>query len=369
MIQTSQFIGIPMNNSEHAYLLERPQKPTVYAKRLTHLIFQRPNLALAHQFLTDFGLKLLLQNENELFLRATESAPYCYYVKLGDEAKFIGFGLQVNDMEDLKKLSQLEGASPVQPLSTPGGGYVVDLRDPSGFLVQAVCNQTPEPELEHRPALDLNFDLQHKRINRTQRPPIQAPEVLRLGHVVLELANFKETIQWYMQHFAFIPSDIQILPDGSPAVAFMRLNLGDTPADHHTLALAQGIMPTYSHSAYEVVDTDAIGIGQRILRDKGWQHAWGIGRHILGSQIFDYWNDPWHSKHEHYCDGDLFDATVPTGFHPVSKKAMAQWGPVMPSSFTRPELSLQNFSKVIHHLKHSPDVTLKKVYTLAKIFM
>lgn len=358
-----------INNTNNSYLLDRSTQPTVYAKRLTHLIFQRPDLELAQEFLNDFGLKLLLKNEHELFFRATESASYCYHVKLGTEAKFIGFGLQVDGLEDLEKLSQLENASPIQPLLTPGGGHVVELHDPSGFLIQAVCNQRPEPRLEHRPALDLNFDLQHKRINATQRPPIQAPEVLRLGHVVLELADFKKTIQWYMQHFGFIPSDVQVLPDGSPAVAFMRLNLGDTPADHHTLALAQGVMPTYSHSAYEVVDTDAIGMGQRILRDKGWQHAWGIGRHILGSQIFDYWNDPWHNKHEHYCDGDLFNASVATGFHPVSKKAMAQWGPTMPSSFTRPELSPQNLSKVIHHLKHSPDVTVKKVFNLAKIFM
>ena len=358
-----------MSHSKYAYLLERPTQPTVYAKRLTHLIFQRPDLALAQQFLIDFGLRSLEQNENGLFFRTTESGSYCYHVKFGSEAKFLGFGLEVDSLDDLEKLSQLKGASQVQQLSTPGGGYGVDLRDPSSFLVQAVCQQTPEPKLDHRPALDLNIDLQQIRINQPQRLPVHPPEILKLGHVVLELADFKETIQWYMQHFAFIPSDVQVLPDGSPAVAFMRLNLGDTPADHHTLALAQGVMPTYSHSAYELVDTDAIGIGQHLLREKGWQHAWGIGRHILGSQIFDYWNDPWHSKHEHYCDGDLFDADMPTGIHPVSKKAMAQWGPVMPSSFTRPEISPENISKVLHHLKHSPDVTLKKVYTLAKIFM
>jgi hypothetical protein len=125
---------------------------------------------------------------------------------------------------------------------------------------------------------------------------------------VLELADYQETCAWYTQHFGFIPSDVQVLPDGSPAVAFMRLDLGDKPADHHTLALAQGFVPKYSHSAYELVDADAVGMGHRLLREKGWTHAWGLGRHILGSQIFDYWQDPWGDKHEHYCDGDLFTA-------------------------------------------------------------
>jgi hypothetical protein len=26
-----------------------------------------------------------------------------------------------------------------------------------------------------------------------------------------------------------------------------------------------------------------------------------LGRHIPGSQIFDYWKDPWGDKPEHYC--------------------------------------------------------------------
>lgn len=350
-------------------LQTRAEKPTVYARRLSHLIFQRPDLQRAVRFLTDFGLTVLEWRGNEVFLRGTSQAPYCYHLKQGAQAAFIGFGLEVDSLEDLHALAALQPSSGVVSLATPGGGSGVSLQDPSGFLVQVVCGQQYESALPHRQALPLNYDAQATRVNDTQRSPLLPPEVLRLGHVVLEVADFHKTMAWYVQHFGMIASDIQVLPDGSPAVAFMRLNLGDTPADHHTLALAQGIFPTYSHSAYELVDADAVGMGQRVLREKGWQHAWGIGRHVLGSQIFDYWQDPWGSKHEHYCDGDLFDASVATGFHPVSRKAMAQWGPVMPKSFTRPELGLQQLKQAAHSLRHSQDVTLKKVITLAKIFM
>jgi hypothetical protein len=161
---------------------------------------------------------------------------------------------------------------------------------------------------------------------------------------------------------------VQVLPDGSPAVTFFRLDLGDTPADHHTLAMAQGFMPLYSHSAYEVVDADAVGMGQRVLRERGWKHAWGIGRHILGSQIFDYWSDPWGAKHEHYCDGDLFTADTPTGVHPVSREAMAQWGPQMPASFTKPKLTLHAIAALVRNLRRSPDLTFHKLVTLARLF-
>jgi hypothetical protein len=115
-----------------------------------------------------------------------------------------------------------------------------------------------------------------------------------------------------------------VLPDGSPAVAFRRLNRGDAPNDHHTLALVQTFAPMRNHASFEVVDQDAIGIGSRLMRDRGWKAAWGIGLHFLGSQIFDHWQDSWGDKHEHYCDGDLFTEEIATGVHPASRASIAQ---------------------------------------------
>ena len=43
------------------------------------------------------------------------------------------------------------------------------------------------------------------------------------------------------------------------------------------------------HSSYEVNDFDTQTLGHDWLREKGWTNCWGIGRHVLGSQIFDYW--------------------------------------------------------------------------------
>ena len=206
------------------------------------------------------------------------------------------------------------------------------------------------------------------RVNGTQRLPAIPAEIVKLGHIVLEAVNYQETAAFYTSVFGFIPSDVQVLPDGSPIVAFLRLNLGDTPADHHTLALAQGVVNTYSHSAYEVADADAVGMGQRILRERGWRHAWGIGRHILGSQIFDYWEDPWGDRHEHYCDGDLFTASQPTGIYAASRQAMSQWGPLMPSSFTKPRLTLPFLLKVIANVQRSKDLSFAKVRTMLKLF-
>ncbi|MEK6789779.1 MAG: VOC family protein [Pseudomonadota bacterium] len=346
----------------------RHASPTVKVQQLAYLIWERPNLDQTEAFLTDFGLTVAARSPSALYLRGSAAAPFCYMVRLGAQARFLGLALEVDSEQALQRLARLPGASPAESLTSPGGGRVVRLRDPSGFLVEAVFGQTPYAALPQRQAMTHNTADHTSRINKTQRVPAQPPEVIRLGHVVLEVANFQATCAWYTQHFGFIPSDVQVLPDGSPAVTFLRLDLGDIPADHHTLAIAQGFMATYSHSAYEVVDADAVGMGQRVLRERGYKHAWGIGRHILGSQIFDYWNDPWNFRHEHYSDGDVFTAERPMGIHPVSKGAMAQWGPTMPTSFTKPHLTLHSIAALIRNLRHSPDLTLAKLKTLAKIF-
>lgn len=346
----------------------RHPSPTTKARRLAYLMFDRPQPAHAERFLKDFGLHTALKGDDEIYLRASDDNAFCYRIRKTDKAGFAGFGFEVADRVALQALAQLPGASAIEDAPYPGGGQRVRLTDPSGFRVEAICGQQRIAPLPNREPLSFNFNRQAVRINDCQRPPVKAPDVLRLGHVVLEVADFQATSAWYTQHFGLIPSDVQVLPDGSPAVVFFRLDLGDTPADHHTLAMAQGFMPAYSHSAYELVDADAVGMGQRVMREKKWQHAWGIGRHILGSQIFDYWQDPWGAKHEHYCDGDLFTAERPMGVHPVSRHAMSQWGQVMPVSFTKPKFNLQAIRGLLHSLRHSPDVTVQKLKTLARIF-
>lgn len=346
----------------------RHANPTTRAIRLAYLIWERPELERAAAFLTDFGLVIAERHHGAIYFRGTAAAPFCYVLRKGPTARFVGFALDVGSRENLEALKVANPGSCIEPLDSPGGGWVLRLTDPSGFHVEAVCEQKPYQALPHRPPMAHNTADERVRVNATQRPPVGSPEVIRLGHAVFEVADFQATCAWYTKHFGFIPSDVQILADGSPAVVFMRLDLGDTPADHHTIAIAQGFMATYSHSAYELVDADAVGMGQRILRERGYKHAWGIGRHILGSQIFDYWSDPWGAKHEHYSDGDLFTAERPLGVHPVSKEAMSQWGPIMPASFTKPHLSLSSIMMLLRNLRRSPDLTLSKLITLAKIF-
>jgi hypothetical protein len=110
----------------------------------------------------------------------------------------------------------------------------------------------------------------------------------------------------------------------------MRCDRGDKPADHHTLFLLGTGAAKFNHAAYEVTDLDDLMSGHDLLKDKAYRHQWGIGRHILGSQIFDYWRDPWGHTLEHWTDGDVLTASWGSRDATPMDLMGVQWGMKMP---------------------------------------
>jgi hypothetical protein len=311
--------------------LPHSASPIVKANDLLFVHFERPDLTQAEQYLRDFGLIVVSKSEDELNLRGTGPRPYVYRVTRG-KARFVGLGLAVASARDLEALSKTFGR-PIERSNAPGRGSLVRLRDPEGVEVDVLHGYAPSEPLPTRPAIPHNAPSQIVRVNDTQRPALEPPQVTKLGHLVLEAPDFDRSARWYMDTLGFIPSDVMCLPDGTPVGAFMRLDRGDQPTDHHTLFVATGLESKVDHVAFEVVDLDAVEMGQQVMMARRYRHAWGVGRHLLGSQIFDYWRDPWGQKHEHYADGDLFDDKVPAGYHILDRAGLYQWGPDLPDDF------------------------------------
>ena len=44
----------------------------------------------------------------------------------------------------------------------------------------------------------------------------------------------------------------------------------------------------------------------------------GVGRHVLGSHIYDYWHDPYGHVHEHMSDGDKITRSFGQRIHSIS---------------------------------------------------
>jgi catechol 2,3-dioxygenase-like lactoylglutathione lyase family enzyme len=326
--------------------LKRSASPLVRADALVFAHFERPNIKKAEDYLLDFGLVPSAKTEKDVFFRGTGPTPYIYRATLGPKARFLGIGLSVPKAEDLQTLSKKFGV-PVEQAEGPGGGSVVHLKDPDGNTVDALHGLTPSAPLPLRAPIPHNAPNQIVRINDTQRPKLEPPQVNKLGHLVLETPDFDKSVRWYMDTFGLIPSDVMCLPDGTPVGSFTRLDRGKEPTDHHTIFIAMGLEPKVDHVAFEVVDLDAVEMGQQVMMARRYRHAWGVGRHLLGSQIFDYWRDPWGQKHEHYADGDLFDAAQPAGYHLLNREGLYQWGPDLPDDFIDARLTPARLWRVL----------------------
>lgn len=331
-------LSTPPSYPEHALppLVQKLERPAalVKARALAFLMFEKRDLDAVAGFLGDFGMQSVMRDGEQLQMRGNGSAPAIFVARRGARSRYLGAAFEVAGEAELALLERHAGARRLPLGAVPGGGSGVELRDPAGNLLWLVCGQAPLAPLPLRAALtpQTNGVGNTVRVNATVRAPLEPAAVARLGHVVLQTVDFYAMAQWYMRHLGLIPTDVQYLADGSPTLAFFRLDLGAVPADHHSFVLAGGIEEKYEHSAYEVVDLDALGQGQNVLRANGHRHMWGIGRHVLGSQLFDYWYDPDGMEFEHYTDGDVFTADHPTHYVPLELAGIWAWGDDVPAS-------------------------------------
>ena len=311
----------------------RSKDPLVKVAGLAWLEFEKPDLEAAERFYTDFGFTVAGRTPETLLLRGRWAGPACLVVRRGPHSRFAGTAFQAAARGDLDRLARGTGGTVTAHL----GGHAVVLRDPSGFPVRVVYGVPEYQALPERVPLALNFGPGPERVNGTQRPVRGPAEIERLGHVVLGSTRFGAALDWYLDTLGLIVSDFLYL-DGQrergPAMAFIRCDQGSVPTDHHTLAMLLQPRTEYVHSAYQLTDLDGVAASGEYLRERGYRHAWGIGRHIQGSQIFDYWRDPDRLMFEHYADGDMFDSSMEPGWAPLSVSGLAQWGPKATAEFT-----------------------------------
>ncbi|MBX9665566.1 MAG: VOC family protein [Novosphingobium sp.] len=212
-------------------------------------------------------------------------------------------------------------------MQEPGGGHIVRLVDPDGYRVEVVTGQEVRA-----PALPFTDP---PRNTAAAKPRTRAPvrlasapaHIQRIGHAVLRVRDFRRSEAWYKARFGLLTSDEVEAARDVPLGAFLRCDRGDVPSDHHTLFLAQlPGPPGLLHAAFEIANLDDLMLGHQHLKAAGRKPAWGVGRHIMGSQIFDYWLDPFGNELEHWTDGDLFTADDPPQKQTMQALLAVQWG-------------------------------------------
>ena len=293
-----------------------------------------PDLDIQEEFLTEFGMVRVERTNDALYMRGTDPDQYLHVTHKGEPA-FVGFAYDATSEEDLDRLSKAPGASGVESMDEPGGGKRVRLTEPNGYQIEVVYGRDKhEPIPVKFQKLNMGPE-SNNRAGEMMRIHTGPSRVKRIGHGVMGATNLKETVAWFREMLGFIGTDeVYAGEQGNIIGSFNRCDQGDEYVDHHVFFCIQSDKSGLNHFSFEVADVDDVFTGHEYLQklDK-YEHMWGLGRHLLGSQIYDYWGDPWGRVHEHWSDSDRLNLANGSNLISAEEGLTSQWGEPPPQKF------------------------------------
>ena len=293
-----------------------------------------PDLDKQEEFLNDFGLVKVARTANALYYRGTDPFHHIHITEKG-EPKFLGMAWHAKSEDDLKTLAKVPGASGVEHMDEPGGGMRVRLKEPNGYTIEVVYGMEQ--------VLPIQANRQH--INSGAEPLNRAGQLMRIrkgpasckriAHGVFGTPKNIETVQWFRDTLGLICSDDVYAGSKENIIgSFNRCDNGDEFVDHHAFFCMKAERAGLNHFSFEVQDIDDVFMGHEYLvSKKKYEHMWGIGRHLLGSQVYDYWADPYGRVHEHWADSDRLNIHNGSNLVSVEQGFTSQWGEGPPEKF------------------------------------
>src|SRR5712664_832219 len=159
--------------------------------KVTDLAYGRlraPDLDVAEEFLTNFGMVRAARTNGALYMRGTDPAHHLHVTEKGDPG-FVGLAYYAASLDDLKRAANAPGASGVEDIDEPGGGKRVRLKEPNGYQIEVVYGLEP-----------LN------RAGELYRLPKGSSRVKRIGHGVMASPKVMETVHWFRDTLGLICS-------------------------------------------------------------------------------------------------------------------------------------------------------------------
>lgn len=308
------------------------------AIEISYVVYETTELDRMEGFLRDFGLVTAQRTDDTLYMRGAGTVPYLHVTKRGKRNGFVGAALDMAERTDLDAVAKLPGSSSVEPNPGPGGGWRVRMMTPNGVPIDAVWGRDPAEEIAMRKPNPYNWGSVKNRLNVSLRPKRAPGLVMRLGHFGLRVTNHDLTRDWFRERFGLLDSDYLCVPSDEAQVigTFLRFDCGTTPVDHHSMLITQSRNPDDTgvhHCSFEMQDIDELFGAHDHLKAQGYKLDCGVGRHLVGSQIFDYWRDPFGNRVEHYTDGDVADKDYQPVRYAVAADDTTQWGMDPPADF------------------------------------
>ena len=308
--------------------------PVIKVRELAYGRLRSPDLDAEEAFLTAFGMTRAARTPNALYMRGTDPFHHIHVTEKGDAA-FLGFAWYAASEEDLKKIAKLPGASGIEHVDEPGGGVRVCLKEPNGYTIEVIYGQqTVWPiQVVRQPLNSAAAPL--NRAGAVMRYRQEPSRVKRIGHAVMGTPKNQETVRWFRDTLGLVCSDDVYAGSKDNIIGqFSRVDAGDEYVDHHAFFCMRNERTGLNHFSFEVQDIDDVFIGHEYLAGLGkYEHMWGIGRHLLGSQVYDYWADPWGRVHEHWADTDRLNVQNGGNLVSAEEGLRSQWGTRPPEKF------------------------------------
>ena len=287
-------------------------------------VFTVPDLEVAHKFYATFGLDVRrIDGRLDLF---TFGHPHCWAsIFQGGERKqlqYVRYGIFAEDEAEFRKRIAAAGIGmEPHPLGDKQGIW---FRDPDGIAAQLVVGPKVSPSAKTVPsvagAVAPGQGAAPSRSKVAQVHPRYLSHILRFTPDVKRMVDFSRDVL-----------GLRLSDHSGEIIAFIHTPHG---SDHHLVAFAKSHAPGLHHSSWDVGSVDEVGAGAERMRDAGWGKGWGVGRHVLGSNYFNYVQDPWGSFCEYSCDIDFVPAELdwPAADHPPAD-SLYVWGPPVPEDF------------------------------------
>ena len=272
---------------------------------LQHIALGIPDMKVGTDFYEDFGLETINRPDHVAMRCFGRDQDQIILIETGKSRKFhhVSFGASREGLKSIRERVEARGIALIDPpfAEAPEGLW---LRDPEGILVNVQAAQAApfvtdaQQDTINRPGLNA-------RLAKKGCPPFDIrPRPRRMGHFILFARDVIAQSAFYCDVLGFQLSDR--ITDGY--AAFMRTS-GDS--DHHVLAILKSDGPGFHHASFEMGDIDEAEVAAMRFLSKGHRHAWGPGRHGVGSNYFHYFRDPWNGMAEYFCDIDYIPGDDP----------------------------------------------------------
>ncbi len=234
--------------------------------RVRGLVLQAPNAPDSAPFYTAvWGLHPAGEHDGAVLFRGTGTEHHILALERAPTSGLAAIELGAPDIAAVDALHERALAMRVTvrrrpgALSTPGGGYGMELLDHEGRVLRISAGVALHP---------------------AALPDPDGPA--KVSHIVLNSPDVERARAFYCELFGFIVSDWS-----EDQMVFLRCG-----SAHHDIAFNRSAHVSFNHVSFEMPRFDAVMKGIGRLRAHDTPVKWGTGCHAIGNIMFAYFIDP-----------------------------------------------------------------------------